>query len=306
MMSVFATPMALSDARRGVPECAPLGSCRPERTSCRHMPAHRVQSWKPQRRGSVMKSKAKDSLESLRDQAARDYELGRQAGRDADDLVAEQLGLSSSRELSGVQERYKDRIKESLEKRAKELQSQQAQRERGMKLGKIAYGRGRYSAAVTLFEAALEEEGPFSHLGGDIQMWLALSYQACGREAECIDVYKRLEESHPLPSTRRRAADLRYIMEAPKLPLSDKDRVHIPVLKNMDVNRGVRAPTNRPRAPPTTASKREKTWDERFWETYEPPQYLTNKYVWFASSLLAVAVSIYGNMARHGLGRLSL
>lgn len=47
-----------------------------------------------------------------------------------------------------------------------------------MKLGKIAYGRGRYSAAVTLFEAALEEEGPFSHLGGDIQMWLALSYQA--------------------------------------------------------------------------------------------------------------------------------
>lgn len=79
MMSVFATPMALSNARRGVPGCAPLGSCRPARTSCRHMPAHRVQSWKPQRRGSVMKSKAKDSLESLRDQAARDYELGERA-----------------------------------------------------------------------------------------------------------------------------------------------------------------------------------------------------------------------------------
>jgi len=41
--------------------------------------------------------------------------------------------------------------------------------------------------------------------------------QACGREEDCLATYRTLEKTHPLPAIRRQAADLRYIMEAPKL-----------------------------------------------------------------------------------------
>lgn len=44
-------------------------------------------------------------------------------------------------------------------------------------MGKYAYERGRYQDAVLALELALNKEGPFSQLGGDIQMWLALAYQ---------------------------------------------------------------------------------------------------------------------------------
>lgn len=37
--------------------------------------------------------------------------------------------------------------------------------------------KGQYPASVALLEKALREEGPFSQLGGEIQMWLALAYQ---------------------------------------------------------------------------------------------------------------------------------
>ena len=167
--------------------------------------------------------------------------------------------------------------------------------------------RGQYPASARLLEQAQNEEGPFSQLGGEIQLWLALAYQvgqggvccagvawgpaqsasplapwrngqpqarvaleaasprcglppfrpyrrtraasahpcrthaalppaarathrppscgslphralqACGREEACLETYRTLEKTHPLPAIRRQAADLRYIMEAPKL-----------------------------------------------------------------------------------------
>ena len=43
--------------------------------------------------------------------------------------------------------------------------------------GKHAYSHGRYPAAVGSFKQALDEEGPFTGMGGDIQMWLALAYE---------------------------------------------------------------------------------------------------------------------------------
>jgi hypothetical protein len=41
--------------------------------------------------------------------------------------------------------------------------------------------------------------------------------QACGREADCIDLYKRIEQEHPVAKIKKQAYELRYIMEAPKL-----------------------------------------------------------------------------------------
>lgn len=164
--------------------------------------------------------------------------------------------------------------------------------------GKLAYERGQYPASARLLEQALNEEGPFTQLGGEIQLWLALAYQArccdgsranpqlqhplpprclhvwkpvtacqsrsgarshavagtsppphalpplnltalqaCGREDDCLSVYRAVEKSHPLPAIRRQAADLRYIMEAPRLQINPEERVQIPVLTDLDVNR---------------------------------------------------------------------
>ena len=51
----------------------------------------------------------------------------------------------------------------------------------------------------------------------------SLCAQACGREEDCLATYRTLEKTHPLPAIRRQAADLRYIMEAPKLQVGGCD-----------------------------------------------------------------------------------
>ena len=54
--------------------------------------------------------------------------------------------------------------------------------------------------------------------------------QATGRDQECIDLYRILEDTHPNIRIKRQAANLRFIMEAPKLKLGPDERVSIPVL----------------------------------------------------------------------------
>lgn len=61
-----------------------------------------------------------------------------------------------------------------------------------------------------------------------------LKLQACGREEECISTYKTLEDTHPVPRVRRQAANLRYIIEAPKLPVNPDERVQIPMLNEVE------------------------------------------------------------------------
>lgn len=202
--------------------------------------------------------------------------------------------------------------------------------------GKKAYERGQYENSVSFLEQAVEKAGKATILGGEAMMWLALAYQvgssrpgeggrggcvaaggrrwhccvwvlthcavcclftqACGREQECIDTYKWLEDNHPVPKVcaggqhllraqqsvkqqrgpntpvrvctplhpntpvcvrvhpssaphpplcvcapllhpsqvKKQAADLRYIMEAPKMELSPEERVTIPLLQTDD------------------------------------------------------------------------
>lgn len=66
----------------------------------------------------------------------------------------------------------------------------------------------------------------FSHL--QIQIWLAMAYEANRRHKDCIALYKELESTHPMISIRRQAAELRYISEAPKLKISNDEVVTIP------------------------------------------------------------------------------
>lgn len=150
---------------------------------------------------------------------------------------------------------------------------------------------GRYRESVTVLEEALRSEGEFSVLGGEMQLWLALGYQACGKEEQCISVYKNLEKNHPVPMIRRQAADLRYIMEAPKLELGEDEKVQIPVLTDIEKASRTGNPS-RPRLPKPTKSK-PKTWDEEFWENYTPPTYLKNRYVWAAASIISLGLAWY-------------
>lgn len=157
--------------------------------------------------------------------------------------------------------------------------AEKAAKQREFTLGKLAYGKGQYNTSVQLFTQALDREGPFSPLGGEIQLWLALAYQvscrsywvnqgsleshmwrpasvipaihrvcrscetglklqialqATGREQDCIDLYKALENTHPNANIKKQAANLRFIMEAPKLKLGPDERVSIPVIDTSD------------------------------------------------------------------------
>ena len=54
---------------------------------------------------------------------------------------------------------------------------EQAAKSKQFSLGKLAYSKGLYPESARLFEVALDKEGPFSKLGGEIQLWQALAYQ---------------------------------------------------------------------------------------------------------------------------------
>ena len=62
----------------------------------------------------------------------------------------------------------------------------------------------------------------------------ASDVQACGREQECIQVYKNVEQTHPNKAVKKQAAELRFIMEAPKLQLRPEERISLPLLENLD------------------------------------------------------------------------
>lgn len=57
-----------------------------------------------------------------------------------------------------------------------------------------------------------------------------MAYEANNRHADCIALYQQLEKKHPSVSIRRQAADLRYILQAPKLKISQEEIVTIPLI----------------------------------------------------------------------------
>lgn len=61
-----------------------------------------------------------------------------------------------------------------------------------------------------------------------------MAYEANQRHDDCIDLYEQLEKRHPSISIRRQAAELKYILEAPKLKISQEEMVTIPLLNSYD------------------------------------------------------------------------
>uniref|UniRef100_A0ACD5YCT4 Uncharacterized protein n=1 Tax=Avena sativa TaxID=4498 RepID=A0ACD5YCT4_AVESA len=126
------------------------------------------------------------------------------------------------------EEEKRERVRRELQKVAKEQAEKRATGKQMFDLGQKAYGKGMYGRSIEFLEAALTIIRPSSLLGGEIQIWLAMAYDANRRHKDCIALYKQLEKTHPMISIRKQAADFRYIAEAPKLKISNDEVVTIP------------------------------------------------------------------------------
>ncbi|MQL98191.1 hypothetical protein Taro_030890 [Colocasia esculenta] len=132
-----------------------------------------------------------------------------------------------------TEEEKRERVRKELEK-LEQLAKEQTERRETAKLmfdlGQKAYGKGMYARAIEFLEGALTIIPRPTLLGGEVQIWLAMAYEANNRHRDCIDLYKQLEQTHPSVSIRRQAAELRYILQAPKLKISKEEMVTIPLI----------------------------------------------------------------------------
>ncbi|KAL3692551.1 hypothetical protein R1sor_006202 [Riccia sorocarpa] len=220
---------------------------------------------------------------------------------DMKELVAEAERLKNSQGETETQEQREERarqdgakMREQLAqvmgqlpefemKRAREQAEKRKTAEKMYQLGQTAYARGMYDKSVELFENALINVQSSTNLGGEIQIWLAMAYDANNRHGDCIALYKRLEARHPNRQIRRQAADLRYILEAPKLKISREEMVSIPIIeRDYDKTQKTYSQKLRDRRRPKPKMPKEKDYLED-WMVFElPPRWERNPYVWVA------------------------
>ncbi|XP_052204966.1 uncharacterized protein LOC127809863 [Diospyros lotus] len=129
-----------------------------------------------------------------------------------------------------TEEEKRTRVRKELEKVAKEQAERRKMAQLMFELGQKAYGKGMYGRAIEFLEGALTIIPRSTLFGGEIQIWLAMAYEANNRHADCIALYQQLEKKHPSVSIRRQAAELRYILQAPKLKISQEEMVTIPLI----------------------------------------------------------------------------
>ena len=83
---------------------------------------------------------------------------------------------------------------------------------------------------------------PFSRLGGEIQIQLALTKAANRKDDECIALLKTVEDTHPIKAVNKQAGDLKFIMEAPKLKVEDDEKLTLPSLSHIREKKCEQAP----------------------------------------------------------------
>ncbi|XP_022726915.1 uncharacterized protein LOC111282897 [Durio zibethinus] len=161
----------------------------------------------------------------------KEIEEMRELERKAEELQSKAEAEESEGEVrEETEEEKRMRVRKELEKVAKEQAERRATAQLMFDLGQKAYGRGMYKRAIEFLEGALTIIPRPTLFGGEIQIWLALAYEANNRHADCIALYQQLEEKHPSVSIRRQAAKLRYILQAPKLKISEEEMVTIPLI----------------------------------------------------------------------------
>eukprot|EP00242_Pyramimonas_sp_CCMP2087_P004735 CAMPEP_0198212876 /NCGR_PEP_ID=MMETSP1445-20131203/28094_1 /TAXON_ID=36898 /ORGANISM="Pyramimonas sp., Strain CCMP2087" /LENGTH=310 /DNA_ID=CAMNT_0043887435 /DNA_START=196 /DNA_END=1128 /DNA_ORIENTATION=+ len=176
-------------------------------------------------------------------------------------------------------------VEDELAQKIEELEYKQSRGPVCMKSGMRAFECGEYQSAVKLFEECLECTPWATEKGGKAQIWLAMALFACGRVPECLELYRKLETSHPTPLIRKQATQLKFISEAPKLKINKDERVEIPDLSDLET------PKFRPYLVRTPRKKIELSIEERALQNWSPK--LPNKYVLVASSIVCLGLALY-------------
>lgn len=197
--------------------------------------------------------------------------------------AAEIKGETSTKNQESEEER-KARFREELAKRAKELAEKRKTAEVMFQMGQRAYGKGMYNKAVELLEGALSNVPKVSLVGGEIQLWLAMAYEAHNRHSDCIALYKFLENTHPIKAIRQKAAGLRFILEAPKLKITEEEMVSIPLMdSNYDRSKGSWSQMYRNRRKATIGRETPRTKDSfEDFLVWQRPQWERSPIFWVA------------------------
>jgi tetratricopeptide (TPR) repeat protein len=99
-------------------------------------------------------------------------------------------------------------------------------------VGKMAFERGDYRKSVNALEKANASINPNSSLGGEVQSWLVMAYEAAGQREAAIALCRQLT-NHPNLKTRKEGRRLLYILEAPQLKTRPEWLTQIPDLTNL-------------------------------------------------------------------------
>ncbi|CAM8984159.1 unnamed protein product [Rhodiola kirilowii] len=159
----------------------------------------------------------------------KEMEARRELEKKAEELQS-RLVENGEESVEESEEDKRMRVRRELEKVAKEQEERRATAKLMFDIGQKAYGRGMYGRAIEFFEGALTIIPRSTVFGGEIQIWLAMAYEANNRHGDCIALYRSLEAQHPSFSIRRQASELRYILQAPKLKISQDEMVTIPLI----------------------------------------------------------------------------
>jgi tetratricopeptide (TPR) repeat protein len=101
--------------------------------------------------------------------------------------------------------------------------------------GKVAFERGDYQQSIEFLQRSIAALDPRSRLGGEVQVWLVMAYEAAGLRSDAIALCQKIS-THPDYDTRIQSKRLRYILEAPKLRSREEWLTKIPDLSEVADN----------------------------------------------------------------------
>jgi tetratricopeptide (TPR) repeat protein len=99
--------------------------------------------------------------------------------------------------------------------------------------GKEAFERGRYRQSVQNLEKAVSLVARSSRLGGEMQIWLVIAYEAAGDLEAAIALCNQVSR-HPHLDTAKQGKRLLYILKAPRLKTRPEWLTQIPDLTTLD------------------------------------------------------------------------
>jgi tetratricopeptide (TPR) repeat protein len=99
-------------------------------------------------------------------------------------------------------------------------------------VGQAQFAGGRYRDATEAFQSAIAQTDPNSNLGGDIQLWLVMAYEALDLREEARTLCRQLH-THPFRAVRAESKRVQYILEAPKLSTRSEWITSIPDLSQL-------------------------------------------------------------------------